>query len=51
MAASVRMDQPAKLADTIAANLQLSIDEKQQLLEVLTRRRAWRAWAMYLTWQ
>ena len=34
MAASVRMDEPAKLADTIAANLQLSIDEKQQLLEV-----------------
>src|SRR6202049_4520438 len=34
MAASVRMDEPAKLADTIAANLQLSIEEKQQLLEV-----------------
>ena len=34
MAASVRMDEPAKLADTIAANLQLGIDEKQQLLEV-----------------
>src|ERR1700691_2555235 len=31
MAASVRMDEPAKLADTIAANLQLSIEEKQQL--------------------
>jgi ATP-dependent Lon protease len=34
MAASVRADEPAKLADTIAANLQLSIEEKQQLLEV-----------------
>src|SRR6201985_2741099 len=34
MAASVRADEPAKLADTIAANLQLSIKEKQQLLEV-----------------
>jgi ATP-dependent Lon protease len=34
MAASVRTDEPAKLADTIAANLQLGIEEKQQLLEV-----------------
>jgi len=34
MAASVRPDEPAKLADTIAANLQLPIEEKQQLLEV-----------------
>jgi ATP-dependent Lon protease len=34
LAASVRMDEPSKLADTIAANLQLSIDEKQQLLDV-----------------
>ena len=34
MATSVRMDEPTKLADTIAANLQLSIEEKQQLLEV-----------------
>lgn len=34
MAASVRSDEPAKLADTIAANLQLSIEEKQQLLDV-----------------
>jgi ATP-dependent Lon protease len=34
MAASVRSDEPAKLADTIAASLQLSIEEKQQLLEV-----------------
>src|SRR6202522_3615179 len=34
MAATVRADEPAKLADTIAANLQLSIEEKQQLLEV-----------------
>jgi len=34
MAASVRPDEPAKLADMIAANLQLPIEEKQQLLEV-----------------
>nr|WP_263409686.1 endopeptidase La [Terriglobus tenax] len=34
MAASVRLDEPAKLADMIAANLQLRIDEKQELLEV-----------------
>ena len=34
MAASVRGDEPAKLADSIAANLQLSIDEKQELLDV-----------------
>jgi ATP-dependent Lon protease len=34
MAASVRLDEPAKFADTIAANLQLGIDEKQQLLDV-----------------
>ncbi len=34
MAASVRGDEPAKLADTIAANLQLSIEEKQELLDV-----------------
>ncbi len=34
VAASVRADDPAKLADTIAANLQLSIEEKQQLLEI-----------------
>ena len=33
-AASLRTDEPAKLADVIAANLQLSIEEKQQLLEV-----------------
>jgi len=34
VAASVRMDEPAKLADVIAANLQLGIEEKQQLLDV-----------------
>jgi ATP-dependent Lon protease len=32
--ASLRMDEPAKLADVIAANLPLAIEEKQQLLEV-----------------
>jgi ATP-dependent Lon protease len=30
--ASVRMDEPSKLSDTIAANLQLGIEEKQELL-------------------
>ena len=34
VAASVRGDEPTKLADTIASNLQLSIEEKQELLEV-----------------
>ena len=32
--ATVRMDEPAKLSDTIAANLQLGIEEKQELLAV-----------------
>jgi ATP-dependent Lon protease len=32
--AALRMDEPAKLADVIAANLPLAIEEKQQLLEV-----------------
>jgi ATP-dependent Lon protease len=34
MIAAVRMEDPAKLTDTIAANLQLSIEEKQNLLEI-----------------
>ncbi len=33
-AAALRTDDPAKLADVIAANLALSIEEKQQILEV-----------------
>ena len=33
-AAALRTDEPAKLADMIGANLPLSIEEKQQLLEV-----------------
>src|SRR6201995_1095268 len=32
--ASVRMDEPAKLSDTIAANLQIGIEEKQELLGI-----------------
>ena len=32
--AALRTDEPAKLADVIAANLPLAIEEKQQLLEV-----------------
>jgi ATP-dependent Lon protease len=34
MIAAVRMDDPAKLSDTIAANLQLEIPEKQELLDI-----------------
>src|SRR5256885_1955363 len=34
MIAAVKMEDPAKLTDTIAANLQLSIEEKQELLEI-----------------
>src|SRR5690242_15687738 len=34
MIAAVRMEDPAKLTDTIAANMQLSIEEKQELLEI-----------------
>jgi ATP-dependent Lon protease len=34
MVASVRTDEPTKLADVIAANLQLSIEEKQELLDI-----------------
>ena len=34
MIAALRNDDPSKLADTIAANLQLSIAEKQELLEI-----------------
>jgi ATP-dependent Lon protease len=33
-AAALRTDEPAKLADVIAANMPLSIEEKQQILEV-----------------
>ncbi len=32
--AAIRTDEPSKLADTIAANLQLEIGEKQDLLEI-----------------
>jgi len=34
MIAAVRMEDPAKLTDTISANLQLAIEEKQALLEI-----------------
>src|SRR5215470_8095303 len=34
MVAAVRGDDPGKLADTVGANLQLSIEEKQELLEI-----------------
>jgi ATP-dependent Lon protease len=33
-AAALRTDEPAKLADVIAANMPLTIEEKQQILEV-----------------
>jgi len=34
MIAAIRVDDPAKLADTVGANLQLTIEEKQELLEI-----------------
>jgi ATP-dependent Lon protease len=34
MVAAIRVDDPGKLADTIGANLQLTIEEKQDLLEI-----------------
>ena len=35
MIAAARVDDPARLSDTIAANLQLPVDEKQDLLETV----------------
>jgi ATP-dependent Lon protease len=34
MVAAIRGDDPSKLSDTVGANLQLSIEEKQELLEI-----------------
>jgi ATP-dependent Lon protease len=34
MIAAIRQDEPGKLADTVGANLQLTIEEKQELLEI-----------------
>jgi ATP-dependent Lon protease len=34
MLAAIRVDEPGKLADTVGANLQLNIEEKQELLEI-----------------
>ena len=34
MVAAIRPDDPGKLADTVGANLQLTIEEKQELLEI-----------------
>jgi ATP-dependent Lon protease len=34
MIAAIRVDDPAKLSDTVGANLQLTIEEKQELLEI-----------------
>jgi ATP-dependent Lon protease len=34
MVAAIRPDEPGKLADTVGANLQLTIEEKQELLEI-----------------
>ena len=36
MVAAVRVDDPSKLADTIAAHLQIGVDEKQNLLEIIS---------------
>src|SRR6202161_3516020 len=34
MIAAIRVDEPGKLPDTVGANLQLTIEEKQELLEI-----------------
>jgi len=34
MIAAIKVDDPGKLADTVGANLQLTIEEKQELLEI-----------------
>ena len=34
MVAAIRVDDPGKLADTVGANLQLTTEEKQELLEI-----------------
>ena len=34
MIAAIRVDDPGKLADTVGANLQLTLEEKQELLEI-----------------
>jgi len=34
MIAAIRVEDPSKLADVVAANLQLTIEEKQELLEI-----------------
>jgi len=34
MIAAIRVDEPGKLADTVGANLQLTIEERQELLEI-----------------
>jgi ATP-dependent Lon protease len=34
MLAAIRVDEPGKLADQVGANLQLTIEEKQELLEI-----------------
>ena len=34
MVAAIRVDDPGKLADTVGANLQLTIEEKQEILEI-----------------
>ena len=36
MIAAVRVDDPSKLADTIAAHLVIGVDEKQNLLEIIS---------------
>ena len=36
MIAAVRVDDPGKLADTIAAHLLVGVDEKQNLLEIIS---------------
>ncbi len=40
MIAAVRVEDPGKLSDAIAANLQIPVEEKQELLEIFDPRRA-----------
>ena len=47
MIAAIRVDDPGKLADTVGANLQLTIEEKQELLEKQRREQKLRSGDAY----
>ena len=44
MLSTVRIADPGRLADTIAAHLPVGVEEKQGLLETISPSTAWRAW-------